>query len=126
MARTFCLIVATAVVFTALVRGDAFAVEDFPINGTYMQNRPCHGDGTDAKPLLVTIQGDEIQYHGGACVMNDRRVEGNRLLVRVTCKGRSGSVLSGDISFTLRNDNNLEMIDQDKNYRVVLYRCPAK
>jgi hypothetical protein len=123
MGRIFCGF-ATAALLSALLSSVAFAVDTFPLDGTYMQNRRCHGDGTDAKPLLVTIHESDIRYHGGACVMADRRVEGNKLFVRVTCKGRSGAVLSGEISFTLREDNNLEMIDQDKNYRTVLYRCP--
>jgi hypothetical protein len=89
-----------------------------------MQNRPCHGDGTDAKPLLVTIRGDGIEYRGGTCVMTDKRLDGNKLSTRVTCKGKTGTVLSGEISFTLRDDNNLQMIDQDKSYKAVLYRCP--
>ncbi len=104
--------------------GAAAALDEFPLSGTYMQNRPCHGDGTDAKPLLVTIREDGIAYRGGTCVMADKHLEGNKLSVRVTCTGRSGSVLSGEISFMRRDDNSLEMIAQDKNYRTVLNRCP--
>jgi len=116
--------VGLAALLTAAASSVALAGDDFPIEGTYMQNRACKGDGTDAKPLMVTIRGDEIQYRGGTCVMTDRRVDGKKLSVRVTCKSRAGSVLSGEISFTLRDDNNVDMIDQDKNYRVTLYRCP--
>ncbi len=103
----------------------AFAGDDFPIAGTYMQNRPCKGDGTDAKALLVTIRPDVIEYHGGTCTLTDVRRDGNKISMRATCKGRSsGTVLSGDISFTIREDQSLEMVDQDKNYHTILYRCP--
>ena len=109
---------------TIVMPSVGFAADDFPLDGTFMQNRPCHGDGSDAKPLLVTIHEDTIEYRGGTCVLTDKRLDGKKLSVHVTCKGRSGSVLSGDISFTLHDDGNLEMIDQDRNYRVMLSRCP--
>ena len=48
-------IAALAVLMAVPATGAARAGEDFPLVGTYVQNRPCKGDGTDAKPLLVTI-----------------------------------------------------------------------
>lgn len=117
--------IAGLAVLTVLSVAGAARAEDFPLTGTYVQNRPCKGDGTDAKPLLVTIGPDEIEYRGGTCVMNDKRQEGNALSTRVTCKGKSGSILSGEITFTLRPDKNLDMIDQEKTYKAVLNRCPS-
>jgi hypothetical protein len=33
-------------------------------------------------------------------------------------------VLAGDVTFTFRNDNEIEMVNKDQNYSAVLYRCP--
>jgi hypothetical protein len=124
MSITDCGAGAIAIALAALVSSAALAVEGLQITGTYMQNRPCHGDGTDAKPLLVTIGEDAIEYRGGTCTLTDKQQDGNKVSMRATCKSRTGTVLSGDISFTLRDDKSLEMIDQDKAYRTVLNRCP--
>lgn len=123
MARMNCM-AGTIALLLSFPAGAAWAVESLPIIGTYMQNRPCHGDGTDAKPLLVTIHEDDIVYRSGTCTLSDKRVEGNKVSVRATCKTKSGAVLSGDITFTVRDDKNLEMVDRDKNYHAVLNRCP--
>jgi hypothetical protein len=109
----------------AMIAGLAVAVDDFTIAGTYVQNRPCHGDGTDPRPLLVMISADQIIYRGGTCMLTDKRRDGNKISVRATCKIRSGTVLSGDVTLTIRADNNLEMVDPDKSYMTVLYKCPA-
>jgi hypothetical protein len=114
---------AVAVVALAAVMGNpALASDEF--SGTYVQNRPCHGDGTDPKPLIVKITPDEIDYRGGVCSLSDRRQDGNTISARATCKSKNGAILSGDITLTLRPDRNLDMVDQDKAYTSVLNRCP--
>jgi hypothetical protein len=113
-----------AVVALAVMAGHpALASDEF--SGTYVQNRPCHGDGTDPKPLMVKITPDQIDYRGGVCELSDRRQDGNTISVRATCKSKNGAILSGDIKLTLREDKNLDMVDQDKAYTSVLNRCPG-
>ncbi len=114
----------TGTAIAAMIASHALAADDFPIIGTYVQNRPCHGDGTDPKPLLVTIGPDQIAYRGGTCMLTDKRRDANKISVRATCKNRSGTILSGDVTFTIRADDNLEMVDRDRNYTATLYKCP--
>jgi hypothetical protein len=104
--------------------GDARASDDFPLAGTFIQNKPCRGDGTDPRPFKVTITADEITHSGGVCSISDKRQDGNRISVRATCRNRSGKVLSGEVTFTIRDEKTVDMIDQDKNYTAVLNRCP--
>jgi hypothetical protein len=113
---------AAAVVALAAMVGNPTLADEF--SGTYVQNRPCHGDGTDPKPLIVKITPDEIDYRGGVCSLSDRRQDGNTISARATCKSKNGAILSGDITLTLRADKNLDMVDQDKSYTSVLNRCP--
>jgi hypothetical protein len=104
--------------------GVAFAADEPSLEGTYMQNKPCRGDATDVKALLVTITAQEIVYGGGTCAISDRRQEGEKITLRATCKTRAGKVMAGDISFSVRDDKTLQMTDQDRNYNAVLNRCP--
>jgi hypothetical protein len=112
---------ATAAMIVCLAPG----IDDFPIVGTYVQNRRCRGDGTDPASLLVTILVDEIRYRGGTCLLSDKRRDGDRILVRAACRFRSGSILSGDVTFRMRADRNVEMLDPERNHTTVLYRCPS-
>jgi hypothetical protein len=118
----------TAVALAFMTGSPALATDAVPspdeFSGTYVQNRPCRGDGTDPKPLIVKIMRDEIEYRGGACALSDRRQEGNKMSARATCQTKAGSILSGDITLTLRPDKNLDMVDQDRAYTAVLNRCP--
>lgn len=102
----------------------AQAANDFPLAGTYMQNRVCRGDGKDPRAMKVTITNDDITYSGGVCSISDKRVQGGEVQLRATCKQRNGNVLSGDVKFTMNDGQTVEMIDQDKNYKAVLHRCP--
>jgi hypothetical protein len=108
----------------ATMVGLGLAADDFSIIGSYVQNRPCHGDGTDPKRLLVTISADQVTYRDGTCMLTDKRGEGNKVSVRATCTNRSGTILSGEVTFTVREDNNLEMIDAENTYATLLFRCP--
>jgi hypothetical protein len=108
----------------ATMVGPGLASDDFPIAGSYVQNRPCHGDGTDPKRLLVTISADQVTYRDGTCMLTDKRREENKISVRATCTNRSGTILSGEVTFTIRQDNNLEMVDSENTYATLLFRCP--
>lgn len=117
-----CMIVLAAVLGLS---GLARAADEPSLDGTYMQNKPCKGDGTDLKALLVTIKQQEIVYGGGTCALSDRRQEGDKITLRATCKTRAGKVMAGDISFNIKDENTLQMTDQDRNYNAVLNRCPV-
>jgi hypothetical protein len=106
---------------TAVAASDATA---YQLEGTYLQGKACRGDVRDPKPLKVTIAPDEITYSGGKCTVSDKRENDKVIIVRAACKQRSGTVLSGDVTFTFRNDNEIEMVNKDQNYSAVLYRCP--
>jgi len=110
------------VALTSVAGSPVLAGDDF--SGVFVQNKPCHGDGTDPKPLIVKITPEQIEYRGGICTLSDRRQEGNAISARATCKSKSGSIVSGDITLTLRPDRNLDMVDQDRAYTAVLNRCP--
>src|SRR3569833_825255 len=102
------------------------AAEDFPLSGTFVQGKPCKGDGTDPKSALVTIADDKIDSTTGKCTINVRDQKGNDLHLTTTCTMRSGKVLTGKLKFTLRDDKStLDMVDQDGTYKTVLNRCPA-
>jgi hypothetical protein len=111
-----------AIALSALACNLAFAADE--ISGTYVKDKRCRGDGTDAKPLVVKITPDEISYYDGVCALSERRQDGSKISVRATCKTKKGKILSGDITFTLRADRNLDMVDQDKANTSVLNRCP--
>jgi hypothetical protein len=96
----------------------------FELEGNYLQGKECRGDLRDPKPLKVTIAPGEITYSGGNCTVSDKRESGKTITVRAACKQRSGTVLSGDVTFTIRNDNEIEMVNKDQNYTAVLHRCP--
>jgi hypothetical protein len=113
------------VLSAALMANVGSRAEELKIEGTYTQVRPCRGDGKDLKSLLVKITAEEITYSGGTCAISNKRQEGNRVVLRAACKGRSGTVLSGDIAIARRDATTLEIVDQDRNYAAVLNRCPA-
>ena len=51
--------------------------DDFPIVGTYTENTPCTGDGSDVS--RVTITAHEIDSVFGLCTILSRKREGARL-----------------------------------------------
>jgi hypothetical protein len=97
--------------------------DDLPIEGTYTQDQPCKGDGSDSEALIVKITPREITHGGGTCSIDGTRREQSKLVLRVTCKFGSGSLLGAEISFTPRADKTLHMIQQDGSYEAVLYKC---
>jgi len=104
----------------------ARAGDEFPIVGTFIQGKVCKGDGTDAKALVVIITPTEIQHRQGVCTISDKRVDGDKLTINATCRTRSGHVMAGDVSFTRRDEQTLDMVDQDATYKAVLHRCPER
>jgi hypothetical protein len=108
-----------------LISSSALACDPFPFEGTYMQNKVCHGDSRDLEPMKVKIATQEISYAGGVCSIDDKRPDGNTLAVRVTCKFKSGSVLSDTIMFTVKDDKSLAMAQKSGSYTATLNRCPG-
>lgn len=115
---------APAVVAMVMAMG-AWAGEEFPIAGTYTQEVPCRGDGSDLEDLRVKITPREITYSGGVCALSDETRTGNRVSVRATCRQPGGVTLTGDITFTIRDDTTVDMADQDNNYSFVLHKCSS-
>jgi hypothetical protein len=104
------------------VLGDDF----FPIIGTYMENQPCKGDGTDPAAQRVKITANNIDSNFGLCTLADKRREGNKITVQVQCKDSTGAVLMSDVTFTIRDDKVLDFTDQYQTYTATLHRCPQK
>ena len=114
-----------AVLVTVLILAQpALPGDEIQIEGTYRQEAPCIGNGSDPSLLMVTITPDDIKHGGGECTISDKRYAKKKLTVRATCKFKSRELLASDISFTLRDDKTLGFEDQDKTFSTVLYRCP--
>jgi hypothetical protein len=117
-------IVATVIV-AAFVHGPVLAADDFSIVGVYVQNTACKGDGTDPVAKVVRITETDIRSNFGVCKFVKKEHEGNTLAAQMSCEaGPGGNVLLGDVRFTVRDDKNIDFVDQDNTYRSVLYRCP--
>jgi len=103
--------------------GGAFADDDLPLTGSYTQNVPCKGDGSDPKSVQVKISPEAIVSNMGVCTILNSTRDGDTYNDHVECKFASGPLM-GDISFTPRPDNTVDFIDRDGNYKAVLHRCP--
>lgn len=99
------------------------AAEDFALTGSYTQNVPCKGDGSDPRELQVKISPQEIDSNVGVCTFLGTKRDGSSITAHVECKFPSGPLM-GDVIFKMRPDNTVEFIDRDKTYSAVLYRCP--
>ena len=103
---------------------DAPAADDFPLAGSYTQNVPCKGDGSDPAALQVKISPQEIVSNLGTCTILDRKQDGDSTTAHVECKFPAGPMI-GDITFTLRPDKTVKAVDHDNTYNAVLHRCPS-
>jgi hypothetical protein len=112
-----------ALALVVLAGGTAIADDDFALTGSYTQNVPCKGDGSDPKSAQVKISPQEIVSNMGACTILNSRRDGETYNEHVECKFASGPLM-GDISFTLRPDKTLDFVDRDGNYKAILHRCP--
>jgi hypothetical protein len=103
--------------------GAASAADDFALSGTYTQNVPCKGDGSDPRDIQVKISREEIDSRVGVCTFLRVKSDGRSINAHVECQFPSGPLMS-EVTFTMRSDNTVEFIDRDKTYSAVLYRCP--
>ena len=101
----------------------AAAQEDFPLTGTYMQNVPCKGDGTDQAALKVKISPQQIVSNIGVCTILDNKQAGPSYKLHVECKFPAGPLV-GDLTFTPQPDQTVKFVDRDNTYNAVLHRCP--
>jgi hypothetical protein len=110
----------------ALVPARVAAIEaegDFPLTGTYMQNVPCKGDGTDQPALKVTISPKQIVSNVGVCTILDNKLDGKSYKLHVECKFPAGPLV-GDLTFTPQPDQTIKFVDRDNTYNAILHRCP--
>lgn len=115
---------ATAAIVAALLYGPALAADEFSIAGTYVQNAACKGDGSDPAKMVVRITDTDVHSSFGVCTFVRKEVEGNLLKAQMSCDGPGGNMLLGDVRFTVRADKNIDFVDQDHTYNVVLHKCP--
>jgi len=108
-----------------MLSNSAWAEGDFPIEGVYTQNEVCRGDGSKQEFLRVKITSQDVSYAGGICSIDTRQQDADKVSMKVTCKFKSGSVLSSTISFTKKDNITLDMAQQGGTYKAVLHRCPG-
>jgi hypothetical protein len=111
------------VTLATLVR-PGLSEEDFPLVGTFTENRACRGDGSDATVARVKITPRDIDSVFGLCTILSKKRQGATFTVHVECKGPGGSQMLGDVNFTPRDDKTIDFSDQDETYKAVLYKCP--
>jgi hypothetical protein len=97
--------------------------DDFPIVGTYIKDEVCKGDGSDRPDLRVKITRNEILSNIGPCKILSRKRAGRTFSAHVQCKMQDDNVILGDVTFTQRDDGNLDFDDQDHTSPAVLYKC---
>jgi len=112
---------AVAITFGSL---PALAGDEFSIAGTYVQNKACKGDGSDPAKMIVRITDNDVHSSFGLCSFVKKEYEGHLLKAQMSCNGPGGNMLLGDVRFTVRDDKNIDFVDQDHTYNVVLYKCP--
>ena len=117
-------VAATAAIVALVLCGPAVAGEDLSIVGTYVQNAACKGDGSDPAAKLVRITETDVHSSFGICTFVKKEHDGHTLAAQMSCNGPGGNILLGDVRFTVRDDKNIDFVDQDNTYRSVLYRCP--
>ena len=110
---------------TALIAAmpGANAEDDFWLGGNYTQNVPCKGDGTDRPEVKVHISTQEIESKIGVCTFLDAKIDSKSVVGHVECKFPAGPLM-GDVTFTLKPNNTVALLDSNKTYTATLYRCP--
>ena len=119
---SLALICCISLALTASV-GAAPVGDDFPLTGSYTQNVPCKGDGSDPAELQVKISAHEIHSKVGVCTFLHTKRDGKSVDAQLDCQFAAGPML-GDVTFTVQPDSTVKFVDRDQNYRSVLYRCP--
>ena len=97
--------------------------EDLPIAGTYAKDRVCRGDGSDPADLLVKITGKAIESNMESCSILGKKRNGKTFSLQLECTILGNLVLLSDVTFTLRNDNMLDFVDEYNTSPAVLHKC---
>jgi hypothetical protein len=113
------------IVIAVLAAALSPAAADEPVLiGTYTQNQVCKGDGHDAPKKLVTINDKDVVSNFGPCTFLDKETAGRTTKAHATCKSQSGE-FDVALSFTLKDDNTIDFVEEGSKYKSVLYRCAA-
>jgi hypothetical protein len=97
--------------------------EDIPIIGTYAKDQVCRSDGSDPVDLLVKITSKVIESTMGSCTILHKKRNGKSITMQVECRVPGNLVLLSDVTFTLRNDNALDFVDEYNTSPAVLHKC---
>jgi hypothetical protein len=100
------------------------ANEEFPISGIYQAGRPCRGAEAKSGAVLITITPQQITHPGGVCTIDDSKAQGTTAVLRTTCKDSQGKILIGEVRFTMRTADVIDVVALDGAYKAVLNRCP--
>ena len=117
------LICCVTLTLTAGASAAPTAEDDFPLTGSYTQNVPCKGDGSDPVQLQLKISAQQIVSKVGVCTFLDTERNGDSINAHVECRFPAGPLM-GEVTFTIQPNNTVKFVDHDQNYRSVLYRCP--
>jgi hypothetical protein len=109
---------------TLLPTSSSLATEQLPINGIYRAGRPCRGDEAKSGAILITITPRQITHSGGVCTIDDSKGQGATAVLRTTCKDSQGKILIGEVRFTMRTADVIDVVALDGAYKAVLNRCP--
>jgi hypothetical protein len=115
---------AIAIISAWFLTGPVLAADDLSIVGVYVQNMACKGDGSDPVTKVVRITETDVHSSFGTCKFVKKEHEGHTLAAQMSCDGPGGNILLGDVRFTVRDDKNIDFVDQDNTYKSVLYKCP--
>jgi type 1 fimbria pilin len=119
------LIIGAIATATATFTAAPAAADEAAFLGTYVQNAPCKGDGKDDAKKLVKIGDKQVDSNFGPCVFADKQVDGKSIKANATCKAKGGSDFEVKLSFTMKDDNTIDFLEEGSQYKSVLYRCPA-
>jgi hypothetical protein len=118
-------VAAATAIWAAATSTATWAADEAAFLGTYVQNAPCKGDGKDDAKKLVKIGDKQVDSNFGPCVFSDKQADGKVIKANATCKAKGGSDFEVKLSFTLKDDNTIDFLEEGSQYKSVLYRCPA-
>ncbi len=101
--------------------------QDAALAGTYTQKHACKGDGSSTPKDVVKISEKQADSNFGPCTFGaDKAWNGKTLKTSATCKQKTGGDYDVKLSFTLKDDNTVDFLEEGSQYKSVLYRCEAK
>ena len=114
--------------------GAAPAGDDFPLTGSYTQNVPCKGDGSDPAELPGENLRPEIHSARSAYALSSVLSTTVKALMRSSSASLPPGPMLGDVTFTMQADSTVKFVDRDQNYRSVHIdvrrssagRCPPR